>query len=293
MSLSSETADSGRRRRLRRTMIAGFMKLPPPARKSVLHALGKFAPWEEAFDQRPPLLNPEEVMGAPDFVGIGAQKAGTSWWYQLVCLHPDVYARPDVHKERHFFDRYAVRPYGPEQSERYRAWFPRPHGRLSGEWTPDYLSMPWVPDLMFEAAPEAKLLVTLRDPVDRMASGLAHVRRDVGKVALSDEKDALIRGFYHEALCWWLRRFPREQILVLQYEQCLLEPDAQIRRTYRFLGLKPFVPRELSERVNRSSEVLTLDERTRRRLVGLYRPDVENLCNRFPEIDVGLWPNFH
>jgi len=146
---------------------------------------------------------------------------------------------------------------------------------------------------MFEAAPEAKLLVTLRDPVDRMASGLAHVRRDVGKVALSDEKDALIRGFYHEALCWWLRRFPREQILVLQYEQCLLEPDAQIRRTYRFLGLKPFVPRELSERVNPSSEVLTLDERTRRRLVGLYRPDVENLCNRFPEIDVGLWPNFH
>ncbi len=155
----------------------------------MLHALGKFAPWEEGFDQKPPRLNPGEVLGAPDFVGIGAQKAGTSWWYQLICLHPDVYARPDIHKERHYFDRYAVRPYGPEQSERYRAWFPRPVGRLSGEWTPDYLSMPWVPDLMSRAAPEAKFLVILRDPVERIASGLAHVRRDAGSVALSDAKD--------------------------------------------------------------------------------------------------------
>ena len=292
MSLSSDTADSGMRSRLRRNMIAGFRKLPPRARKAVLHALGKFAPWEEGFDQGPPLLNPGEVLGAPDFVGIGAQKAGTSWWYQLVCSHPDVYARPDIHKERHYFDRYAVRPYGPEQSERYRAWFPRPVGRLSGEWTPDYLSMPWVPDLLSQAAPEAKLLVMLRDPVERIASGLAHVRRDVGRVALSDEKDALIRGFYHEALCWWLHRFPREQILVLQFEQCLLEPAAQIRHTYQFLGLRPFVPQRVSERINPSSEVANIDEETRRRLVALYRPDVEGLCSRFPEIDIRLWPNF-
>jgi hypothetical protein len=292
MSLSSDTADSGMSSRLRRSMIAGFRKLPPPARKAVLHALGKFAPWEEGFDQSPPLLNPGEVLGAPDFVGIGAQKAGTSWWYQLICSHPDVYARPGIHKERHYFDRYAVRPYGPEQSERYRAWFPRPVGRLSGEWTPDYLSMPWVPDLLLQAAPEAKLLVMLRDPVERIASGLAHVRRDVGRVAPSDEKDALIRGFYHEALCWWLHRFPREQILVLQFEQCLLEPAAQIRNTYQFLGLRPFVPQRVSERINPSSEVLNLDEETRRRLVALYRPDVEGLCSRFPEIDIRLWPNF-
>ncbi len=294
MSLRSEhTSAGGWRRGVRRGTIAAFRKLPPPARRSVLHALGKYAPWEAGFDFRPPVLKEGEVSVAPDFVGIGAQKAGTTWWYQVICLHPDVYSRPDIHKERHYFDRYAVRPFGAEQSEQYRAWFPRPEGKLSGEWTPDYLNMPWVPELMSRAAPQTKLLVMLRDPVERVASGLAHVRRHMGSVAVADDKDAVIRGYYHESLRWWLRHFSREQILVLQFERCLLDPTTQIRCTYEFLGLDPFIPQALEERINPSRDVPKLDDDTRRRLIGLYRDDVHRLCKEFPEIDICLWPNFH
>jgi hypothetical protein len=272
---------------------AAFLKLPPPARKSVLHAFGKYAPWEEGFDPTPPRVHPGEITGAPDFVGIGTQKAGTTWWYEAISSHPQVYSRPDVHKERHYFDRYAILPFGPEDSERYRGWFPRPPGTLTGEWTPDYLGLPWVPPLMSLAAPQTKLLVLLRDPVDRISSGLAHVRRDKGRVTLADHQDAVARGFYHESLTWWLRYFPLEQILLLQFERCLQDPVGQIRRTYEFLGLDPFVPRTLEEKINPSSGVEKMEEDTRQRLIELYLPDVHALCKSFPEIDLCLWSNFH
>jgi hypothetical protein len=269
------------------------MRLPTPARRSVLHAFGKYGPWEDGFDPTPPQPNPGEVTAAPDFVGIGTQKAGTTWWYEAIRSHPEVYSRPDIHKERHYFDRYAVQPFGPDESERYRGWFPRPPGKLSGEWTPDYLGMPWIPPLMSLAAPEAKLLVLLRDPVDRISSGLAHVQRDRGRVTLEDRKDAVARGFYHESLSWWLRYFPLAQILVLQFERCLTDPVGQISRTYEFLGLDPFVPKTLEERINPSSDVPKMDEETRKRLAQLYLPDVQALCRSFPEIDLCLWSNFH
>jgi hypothetical protein len=268
------------------------MKLPPLARRSVLHAFGRYAPWEDGFDSTPPRVHPGEIIAAPDFVGIGTQKAGTTWWYEAISSHPQVYSRPDIHKERHYFDRYVMRAFGPDDAERYRGWFPRPPGMLTGEWTPDYLTMPWVPPLMSVAAPQTKLLVLLRDPVERISSGLAHVRRDRGRVTLADHKDAVARGFYHEALSWWLRHFPLEQILVLQFEQCLHDPVGQISRTFEFLGLDFFVPHTLEEKINASSEVPTMEEETRQRLAQLYLPDVHSLCKCFPEIDLCLWPNF-
>src|SRR6516162_10204326 len=85
-----------------------LQKLPPSWRLATLHALGRYAPWEPQFDFTPPELRPGEVTGAPDFVGIGVQKAGTTWWYSLLAAHPDVSSRLDIHKERHFFDRFAT-----------------------------------------------------------------------------------------------------------------------------------------------------------------------------------------
>jgi hypothetical protein len=290
---AKDSSRSGERRGLRRHVSAAFMKLPPPARKSVLHAFHKYAPWEEGFDPTPPRVNPGEITAAPDFVGIGTQKAGTTWWYEAISSHPHVYSRPDIHKERHYFDRYAMLPFGPDDSKRYRDWFPRPHRMMSGEWTPDYLGMPWVPPLVSLAAPQAKLLVLMRDPVERISSGLAHARRDRGHVTLADQKDAVARGFYHEPLCWWLRHFPVEQILVLQFERCLQDPVGQISRTYEFLGLESFVPQTLVEKINPSSDVPKMEEDTRKRLTQLYLPDVLALCKSFPEIDLCLWPNFH
>ena len=57
-------------------------------RAVLLHARGDYAPWEDGFDFTPPALLPGESVGPPDFVGVGFQKAGTSWWYELVVDHP-------------------------------------------------------------------------------------------------------------------------------------------------------------------------------------------------------------
>ena len=278
---------------MRRIAVPAFARLPAPARRSILHALGKYAPWEDAFDPTPPRAEPDEVTGPPDFVGIGVQKAGTTWWYDAVCAHPDVFSRADIHKERHFFGRYATRPFGPQECSLYHEWFPRPSGRLTGEWTPDYIHLQWVPALLARAAPRTRLLVLLRDPVDRFRSGLAHRRRDRGRLTVEAWQEGIERGFYDQALQRWFAYFPREQILVLQYEHCVADPTGQLARTYRFLGLEPFVPAALGDRVNATRRTLdVLDDDVRGRLIELYTSDVRALATHFPEVDLGAWPNF-
>jgi hypothetical protein len=279
-------------RGMRRIAVSAFARLPPAARHSVLHALGKYAPWEDGFDPTPPQVGRNEVTGPPGFVGIGAQKAGTTWWFDAICAHPDVYCRGDIHKERHFFGRYATRRFGPEECALYHDWFPRPPDSLTGEWTPDYIHCPWVPALLARAAPEARLLVLLRDPVERFRSGLAHHRRDRGRLTVATCEEAVARGLYHDALRRWTGYFPPEQLLVLQYEHCMADPAGQLARTYRFLELEPFVHEGIGNRVNVTAEALHLEEDVRRRLVELYEPDVRALSQCLPDLDLSLWPNF-
>jgi Sulfotransferase family len=292
------TPDEGGRqtdglRGVRRFAVPAFNRLPAPTRRSVLHALGRYAPWEDGFDPTPPPARANEVTGAPDFVGIGVQKAGTTWWYDLICAHPRVYSRPDIHKERHYFGRYANRPFGAEERAEYLDWFPRPPGRLAGEWTPDYIHLPWTPPLLAQAAPQTRLLVLVRDPVERFRAGLAHQQRERGRrTSVEDYNDAVTRGFYDAALCRWGMHFGPEQILVLQYERCVDDPRRELARTYRFLELDPFVPDGIRSRVNATTKPLDLEEDVRRRLVELYAPDALALSSHFPDIQLDRWPNF-
>lgn len=272
----------------------GFSALPPNVRLAALHGLGRYAPWEERFDFTPPVPGPGEELGAPDFVGIGVQKAGTTWWYRLMLSHPDVSSRHDIHKERHFFDRFGFRPFGPSDISNYQGWFPRKPGTRSGEWTPDYFSCAWVPPLLHRAAPDTRLLLLLRDPVDRFFSGLAHQKRaglrcDGGAMA-----DAFERGMYHRALTRWQEHFAPDQILVLQYEKCVTDTDAQLARTFEFLGLSKYavVSPERAARPPQAATHLLYDDDVQARLVDLYAADVAALAAQLPDINLALWPSF-
>ncbi|HEX7443627.1 MAG TPA: sulfotransferase domain-containing protein, partial [Acidimicrobiales bacterium] len=194
-----------------------FLRLPPGLRLQLLHRSGRYAPWEAGFDFTPPPLRPGDQAGPPDFVGIGVQKAGTTWWYELVTGHPGVWNPPGIHKERHFLDQFGSMPFAPSDVDRYRGWFPRPHGMIVGEWTPDYFSYPWAPVLLRRAASDTRLLLLLRDPVERLRSGLAHARRMGVRTGVDSFVDAFQRGFYHRALVGWLDQFDQTQLLVLQY----------------------------------------------------------------------------
>jgi hypothetical protein len=278
--------------KLRKTGAQIFSKLPPSARRALLHAGGRYAPWEAGYDFTPPALEPGEVAGPPEFVGIGVQKAGTTWWHELIVSHPQVSARPGLHKERHYFDRFAAKPFGSADAAQYHGWFPRQPRTVAGEWTPDYMHLPWVPALLAQAAPEARLLVLLRDPVERLRSGLSHHRAQRGRVTPEVWADAIDRGFYDRQLAGWASWFPPGRFLVLQYERCVADPVGELSRTFRFLDLDPFVPDGLSRRVSASRDQVSLPEDVRRRLVNLYTADVTALAKNHPWLELDRWPNF-
>ena len=121
----------------------------------------------------------------PDFLILGAQKAGTTALYSYLRKHPSIIG--PSWKEVSYFDRHYAR--GPAW---YRGNFPnklRTRGALVGEASPSYLFHPLGPRRVRELVPEARLVALLRDPVDRALSHYNH-ERALGREPLSFE-DAL------------------------------------------------------------------------------------------------------
>lgn len=241
------------------------------------------------FDRRPEL-----VEAPPDFIGVGVQKAGTTRWFKLIGEHPGVYCPDPWRKELDFLTDHAETRPVDFDPRAYCKLFPRPEGMLAGEWTPSYMLRDWVPPLIVRGAPGAKLLAIVRDPVERYRSGITHSAFRWGML-----NDGWLRmhhemGFYARQLKRLYERFPREQVLVLQFERCAADPARELARTYGFLGLDPaFVPPGLTERVHETKvEKLALPESTRRGLVRAYRDDVLELAELVPELDLSLWPSF-
>jgi hypothetical protein len=281
------------------------------------------------------------AIGPPDFVGVGVQKAGTSWWYDLITAHPAVRDNASGGKELHFFDRYwdgahppafasdasvradrpeaiwrtlalrleplaARRPGVPTHQQQQGPWgfrvdvdayhrfFPVRPGSITGEWTPRYMADWWVPGFLAAAAPDARLLVIVRDPVERFRSGLTRItaRRWAGP---NDSAEAFERGRYASQLKRLRDWFPASQMLILQYERCVAEPATELRRTYEFLGLDnpEFTPEGLSNPVNKTvAPKITLDASWLDRLRRAYESEVLGLVAEYPDIDFRLWPNF-
>lgn len=277
---------------LRRQARAAFLTLPPSVQRQLLHALGRYAPWEPEFPRTAPTVAGDLLVSPPDFVGVGVQKAGTSWWYELIAAHPGVYHQEGFHKERHFFKDLALSELSALDAGEYHLWFPRPEGLVTGEWTPDYLHQHWVAPMLRSAAPGARLLVLLRDPVERYRSGLDHHRQRGEKLTPQVVADAFARGLYGAELSRLESVFPRSQLLVLQYEACVESPRRLLAETYSFLGLDDsFVPADLSRRVSATTIApIQLPQEVRRHLAELYRDDLRLLGELHPEIDLDRWP---
>ena len=207
-------------------------------------------------------------MADPTFLVIGGQKCGTTWLSQVIRAHPDVFA-PSTRKEVHFFDapdRYA------NGIEWYRRFFDGHQGETAvGEFTPEYLWVPrseteiagmrkqmGVPGLVRQHYPDMKFIVTLRDPVKRAVSAYYH-HIHVGLVSpkerirqVWDRWGILSMGYYHHHLTAWFKQFPREQFLILIYEEDIMRNRIQtLRVVYRFLGVdETFMPDNLDRVYN-------------------------------------------
>lgn len=266
--------------------------LPDELGRTALRLTGRVAPY---VHNEPPAPPPGTVLAPPDFVGIGAQRSGTTWWYELLTDHPDVYSSPKVDKELHFFDQFWQREEAAAAVTAYRDWFPRPPGSISGEWTPVYMLYPWVAPMVAESAPGAKILVMLRDPVARFWSGInfAATALDM-RITRSVVMEAISRGLYAHQLGWWEEWFPPEQILVLQFEACISAPEVWLAKTYEFLGLDTsHSPDQLETVKNPLREKAYLEDREFNQLLTEhYKHDVIALQALRPEIDLAFWSSF-
>lgn len=232
--------------------------------------------------------------GPPDYVGVGTARSGTTWWDSLISKHPAVHRPLGRAKELHFFDQLWGDGLTDADIARYHSLFERPPGRLSGEWTPGYMLDAWTPPLLRQAAPQARLLVLLRDPVERFRSGrtLAEGRFVVEASPRAAANAAFNRGLYADQLLRLWRAFPREQVLVLQYERCVADPRGELSRTFDFLGLGPEIPDGLEPngRVNASvGQRVALSEWQTAELTRRYAPENERLAQLVPDLDLSLW----
>ncbi len=212
----------------------------------------------------------------PDYLIIGAQRAGTTSLHRYLVQHPGVRTTLRT-KGVHFFDTGYGRGmswYASRFPTRLTAWYvARRHGVAlrTGEASPYYLFHPLVPGRVAEHLPRVKLIALLRDPVQRAYSHYQHeVARGFETLSFEEAIEAepavlaaetermladpgyrsfahqhhsyLARGRYAEQLDRWRARFDDRQLLVLSSERFFAQPELVFQQVLDFLELPAFTP---------------------------------------------------
>ena len=199
----------------------------------------------------------------PQFLGIGVQKGGTTTLQRLLEQHPQVYLPP--RKELHYFSL---------NFSKGEAWYRQQFAEAQpdqscGEITPYYVFHPQAPARIQALLPQARLILLLRDPVERALSQVAHSMRlglepleleqalaaeterlegaetvlaqPNGRHRSHQEHSYLARSRYELQLRRWLALFPKEQIFLARSEDLFEQPEKLWVDLLEWLDL-PFVP---------------------------------------------------
>jgi hypothetical protein len=176
-----------------------------------------------------------------NFLGIGAQKCGTTWLFRALSRHPSV--RFPAGKEVHFWDR----P-GDRREEWYWQQF-ADQAHINGEITPAYGCLPrekiqriqsWRPDL--------KLIYLIRNPIDRAwsAARMALSRAELLHNEVSDQwfidhfrsSGSMARGDFETCIRQWQSVYPVSQLLVLRFESIIDDPIGTVNRCLDHIGVQ-------------------------------------------------------
>ncbi len=187
-----------------------------------------------------------------DFLGVGAQKSGTSWAYTCLYEHPQICAPI---KEIHFFSR----PRFEKGYEWYESHFKGcANGKLQGEFSTSYLYSKEAPARIHARYPEMKIIAILRNPVERaysqyrnsIKSGEINESKTFDEY-MKEEVSVIEQGRYAEQLERYLTLFPSENVQILIYEDIRRDPVIFMRRIYEFLGVDPtFVSSMVHDEIN-------------------------------------------
>lgn len=264
------------------------------------------------------------LRGLPDFLIVGAKRAGTTSLWNSVVRHPNVLpmfpARMRIKGTAFFTTNHGrglpwYRSHFPLRA--HRAVRARVHGDrpVAGEATPYYLFHPLAPGRAARVVPEARIVVILRDPVDRAYSHyrerVRHGAEPLSFEAALDAEEERLRGeedrirrddgyvsFAHEHLSYveqgryagmierWLESYPRERCLFLLNEDLDGDPSGQLRRLVEFLGLPVRVPPALDRYNYHPGE--PMDRSTRGRLVETFAEDNRRL-GALLGMDLSAW----
>ena len=243
-----------------------------------------------------------------DFLIIGAARSGTTSLYEYLIQHSSIYSA--IGKEVYFFDKKYSKGIN-----WYRSFFPSKFSRfiisslqkkpfLTGEATPRYLFHPHSPKRVHQVIPNVKLIVLLRNPIDRayshyqmevdhgdekltfeeaiekeeerITTDLERMEKDENFYSVNFyRKSYLSRGKYFNQLKRWFNYFNREQFLILKSEELYSETTETYKKTLDFLNLplielntyKPFKMRKYD----------SLSEETRKKLSKYFKPHNEQL----------------
>lgn len=190
----------------------------------------------------------------PDFVVIGAQRAGTTTLFEHLRQHPDIFL-PSI-KELSFFIDGARWDMGPDW---YQGMFaPARPGQLRGDISPGYAMHPartGAVEHLADASPSVRIVYSLRDPIERLLSAYwlmrryGQERRPLDVVAFDSRY--LAASLYGYQLDRYLRRFDREQILVTVAERLFAEPGVVLDEILTHVGLRPgWRPPDVEQRHN-------------------------------------------
>jgi hypothetical protein len=245
----------------------------------------------------------------PDYLIIGAARAGTTSLHAQIEQHPDVL--PSRRQEVHFFDS----PRYLNGANYYRLYFPsrarmrwqelrRGRRPLTGESSPYALFHPHAAERVRALLPDARFIVLLRDPVERAHSDWAMRRRrgaeplsfedaiaeeeriaadELGRLAADSTYESarlrqyayLARGVYADQLARWFAAFPREQLLILQSEAYRRDVPGALDRVWAHLGLPPHRLAEHPTKNRGTYEPMA--DATRARLRAWFAPHDERL----------------
>ena len=204
-------------------------------------------------------------MSHPTFLVVGVQKAGTTWLADMLRQHPEICMSKT--KEIHFFNKTYNYKKGLE-------WYERQFSECSeesvqGEATPNYL---WtstasdeieesdrvrnIPEKVHDAYPDAKLIVSLREPLDRAISAYrtlirgGHISPRHSITEVAHRHGIVTMGDYETHIRRWFEYFSPSQFLFLIFEEDIKQNRrATLRKTYQFLDVDPtFVPDGIDER---------------------------------------------
>lgn len=184
-----------------------------------------------------PAVTDEQMRNrGPDFVYIGTSKAGSTWLFNVLSLHEQVFLASN--KGLYYFDGHFDKG-----AEWYLGHFDgaRP-GQVRGEISHSYLSSPEVPSRMAAVNPQMKLLACLREPVDRAFSDYLDLLKNMQfdgtfEAAIERYPRLLDRGRYATHLHRYLETFSADQLHLSLFDDLKVDPQSCADSVFGFLGV--------------------------------------------------------